>query len=234
MKFGQRLEEALREMNWGQRELGERSGVDGPTINALIRRHSDRSNYKDQLIGAFPSGRISHNWLRNGTGAMTPSSAESEVGINVDETTTQPPDNDTITIPQFKTGGAMGDGVALRDQPGIIKSWTVSQEWARQNVRGCTSLANLCIVTGFGDSMRGMFNPGDPLICDRGVRTVEFDGVYFFRVENEGFIKRLQRVPGEGILALSENTAYRTWTIKPTMDFEVFGRILKAWVSEDF
>jgi phage repressor protein C with HTH and peptisase S24 domain len=128
----------------------------------------------------------------------------------------------------------MGDGLLLRDQPGVIQSWGVSREWVEKNVRSHTGVQNLCIVTGFGDSMKGMFNSGDPLIIDRGVNSVEGDAVYFFRVENEGFIKRLQRVPGEGLRVLSENKKYETWTIKAGMDFEVFGRVIKAWQGEDF
>jgi len=142
--------------------------------------------------------------------------------------------NNDIEIRQFDTGGSMGVGVLLRDQPGVIQSWRVSPEWLQKNVRSHTGAENLCIVTGFGDSMRGMFEPGDPLIVDTGVRSVEFDAIYFFRVDGEGFIKRLQRIPGEGIRAISENKAYESWTIRPGMDFEVFGRVLKAWKSEDY
>lgn len=148
--------------------------------------------------------------------------------------TSTPPAEQDVTIPQFETGGRMGNGLVLRDQPGVIHSWHVTPEWVSKNVRNATSAKNLCIVTGFGDSMKGLYNPGDPLLVDRGVTTVEFDAIYFFRVDNEGFIKRLQRVPGEGILVLSENKAYRDWTIKPDMDFEVFGRVLKIWKGEEF
>jgi len=139
-----------------------------------------------------------------------------------------------VTISRYDTGGSMGAGTVLRDQPGVIERLDVSHEWLEKNVRGHTTAKNLCVVTGFGDSMRPMFNPGDPLIVDAGVKTVEFDAVYFFRVGDEGFIKRLQRVPGTGLLAISENQAYRDWLIKPEMDFEVFGRVLKVWRSEDF
>lgn len=142
--------------------------------------------------------------------------------------------SDDVPIPQFDTGGKMGDGLELRDQPGLIKSWRVDQAWLAQNVRGATSASNLCIVTGFGDSMRPMFNPGDPLLVDRGVITADYDAVYFFRVDGEGFIKRLQKIPGKGLVALSENPAYQAWVVEPTMDFEVFGRVLKVWRSEDF
>lgn len=138
-------------------------------------------------------------------------------------------------IQQYDTGGAMGSGLVLHDQPGLIHSWNVSNEWLRLNVKHFTSASNLCIVTGFGDSMRPVFNPGDPLLVDRGVTKVEFDGLYFFRVDDEGFIKRLQRVPGEGIRVLSANRDnYEPWTIKPDMDFQVLGRVLKVWCGEEF
>lgn len=100
-----------------------------------------------------------------------------------------------IKILQFDTGGAMGHGVVLRDQPGVIKSWTVSDSWLQQNVHRISSAKNLCIVTGFGPSMQPLFNPGDPLLVDRGASRADVDGVYFFRVGQEGFVKQLQRIP---------------------------------------
>ena len=144
------------------------------------------------------------------------------------------PEDTGIHIKQFETGGAMGAGVLLRDQPGVIQSWSVSPEWVQKNIHNITSPKNLAIVTGFGDSMRPMFNPGDPLLVDRGITTVAFDGIYFFRVGDEGFIKRLQRIPGVGMRAISENKAYESWDIREGMDFEVFARVVKVWKGEDF
>lgn len=139
-----------------------------------------------------------------------------------------------FTIMQYDTAGSMGRGLILRDQPGVIKGWRVTPEWIQKNVHNITNARNLAIVTGFGDSMKPMYNPGDPLLVDTGVRSVEFDGVYFFRIGNEGFIKRLQRVPGEGLVAISENKAYKEWTVKDGMDFEVFARVVKVWKGDDF
>lgn len=141
----------------------------------------------------------------------------------------------TITIRQYDAGGRMGaSGLVLRDQPGVIRSWDVTPEWLQKNIRNCTSYRNLVIVTGFGDSMRPLYNPGDPLLVDTGVTTVDFDAIYFFRVGEEGFIKRLQRIPGNGLLAISDNERYRDWAITPEMDFEVFGRVIKVWKGDDF
>lgn len=154
-------------------------------------------------------------------------------------TTTIPSPNKSssteIEIPQYiKVRGSMGNGVLLRDQPGEIHGWRVTPEWLLKNVPSNTGIENLAIVTGFGPSMRGMFNPGDPLLVDRGVKKVEHDAVYFFRVGDEGFIKTLQRVPGVGLRAISKNKEFETWTITPDMDFEVLAKVLKVWQSEDF
>jgi hypothetical protein len=139
-------------------------------------------------------------------------------------------------IAQYDTGGSMGFGFELEEQPpGLIKSWRVDHEWLRMNVRHFTSVKNLCIVTGFGPSMKPKYNPGDPLLCDRGVNVVDTDGVFFFRVGKQGFIKQLQRIPKEDGMVLrakSFNTDYDPFDITERMDFQVFGKILTAWRSE--
>jgi hypothetical protein len=143
-----------------------------------------------------------------------------------------------IVIPKWDTAGSMGSGLLLQDQPGVIHSIKVSPEWVHKNIPHCSSPKNLCIVTGFGPSMKGMYNSGDPLVCDQGIKTVEYDGVYFFRVGKEGFIKILQRIPGmdgkSRLKVKSKNVDYDDWYIEPDMEFEVFGRIVKAWRGEDF
>lgn len=147
------------------------------------------------------------------------------------------PDNDAVRIHQFDTGGSMGHGLILQDQPGVIRSWTVSPDWIQKNVHRITNPKNLAIVTGFGDSMKGVFNPGDPLLVDTGVIRADIDGIYFFRVGEEGFVKRLQRIPTiDGVIlrAKSANQDYEPFDIVKGMDFEIFARVVKAWKSEDF
>jgi hypothetical protein len=143
-----------------------------------------------------------------------------------------------LVIPQFDAGGGMGGGkLLLDDQPGVIKSWHVDHEWLRQNVRHHSGAQNLCIVTGFGPSMRPMFNPGDPLLVDRGVTVCETDAVYFFRVGKHGFIKTLQRIPtasGLVLRAKSKNPDYDPFDITADMDFAVLGKVLTVWKSEQF
>lgn len=147
-----------------------------------------------------------------------------------------------VRIDQFDEGGGMGRSrIVLHEQPGAIKSWEVDQEWVRLNVKGYTSLENLKIVTGFGPSMRPMFNPGDPLLVDVGVRQVTHDGVYFYRIGDDGYIKTLHRVPQDGggrlLIARSKNVADFPDPVtinEKTMDFHVLAKVLTVWKSEQY
>lgn len=154
--------------------------------------------------------------------------------LNAEAMSTTTSTSDIVINQYHDIRGAMGNGLVLRGESGQITVWKVTPEWLHKNVPTNTGNKNLAIVTGFGDSMRGMFNSGDPLLVDAGVKNLEYDGVYFFRIGDEGFIKTLQRIPGEGIRVISENKKYETWTITKDMDFEVFGRVLKVWKSEEF
>lgn len=201
------------------------------TISQYINRSPDSKTGKPKMMGGAFARQIEDK-LGLSDGWMDAPHEEGTLELSAAE----PPGDKTeeVLIPQYETGGAMGTGLLLRDQPGVIQSWRVSPEWIQKNVHHITSPGNLAIVTGFGDSMRPLYNPGDPLLVDRGVTRVEFDGIYFFRIGDEGFIKRLQRIPGVGLRAISENKAYESWDITAGMDFEVFARVVKVWRGEDF
>lgn len=212
-----------------QADLARATGAKPPSVSAWFS--GDTKSMKAEtaakaaaLFGCNPM------WLANGTGPMWPGDRSASPPAVIER------ESADLVIPQYDTGGSMGHGLELEEvPPGLIKSWHVDPEWVRLNVRNYTSIKNLCIVTGFGPSMQTKYNPGDPLLCDRGVKTVMTDGVYFFRVGKHGFIKQLQRIPTENGLVLrakSYNVDYDPFDITEKMDFEVFGQILTAWRSE--
>jgi phage repressor protein C with HTH and peptisase S24 domain len=218
-----RLKQFQKSRNVGVVELGQLIGRKTNQTSDLL---NGRASFGEKVARSIEeAAHLPVGWLDQADESLVPIAAEPPAVYASTE---------DLVIPQYRTGGAMGAGVLLRDQPGVINSWHVSPEWIQKNVHHVTSPKNLAIVTGFGDSMKPMYNPGDPLLVDTGVKSVEFDGVYFFRIGEEGFIKRLQRVPGEGLLAISENKAYRDWTIRDGMDFEVFARVVKVWRGDDY
>ncbi|WP_395026572.1 helix-turn-helix transcriptional regulator [Comamonas odontotermitis] len=178
--------------------------------------------------------------LPQGSSSGSPAEEVAQLHIGTHEQMPPPsvgPSSEVI-IPQYDAFGAMGPGFVLEDNPpGLIKSWHVDEHWLRLNVPVFTHPDNLCIVTGFGPSMKPRFNPGDPLLCDRGVTSVDTDGVYFFSVGRHGFIKQLQRIPTEDgmiLRAKSFNKDYDPFDITAKMEFQLFGKILTAWRSEQF
>lgn len=219
-----------------QAEIVRLCGVSRPTVSAWFNnpdKVSKISRTHAELICAKYSPGISPAWLAEGAlpkmlkQANLPAAAPPPGSLLKD-----PPGE--VTLRHYAVSGSMGKGLVLQgEQPGIIRNMIVTSEWAQKNIRSHTGIQNLCIVTGFGDSMKPLFNPGDPLIVDQGVKACDVDAVYFFRVGEAGFIKRLQRVPEEGVWVLSANKEYKDWLIKEGADFEIFGRVLKAWKSED-
>jgi hypothetical protein len=211
-------------------------------LRAWVATHgvpSGERSYFSQLLGGSGSfgeraARRLEEKYKMGDGFLDNTDGLGQKSNVIDISSASKARNDLVQIPQYQgVGGAMGGGVILRDQPGEIQAWNVTPEWVNKNIKNHTGIGNLCVVTGFGNSMQPLYNPGDPLIVDRGIKTVEADATYFFRVGNEGFIKILQRIPGEGIRVISKNKDYETWTIKPDMEFEIFGQVLKAWCGTD-
>jgi phage repressor protein C with HTH and peptisase S24 domain len=229
--IGARAKAARKAAGLSQAEASAASGVKQSDISKIERGETERPRGLLALARVY---KVDPTWLDLGEGQPKSDVSLNEPLITVRMYSESAYNCDVVHIPQYEAGGAMGQSLILQgDQPGIIRYMAVTQEWAQKNLKAHTGLQNLCIVTGFGDSMKPLYNPGDPLILDQGIKQCDQDAVYFFRVGNEGFIKRLQRIPGQGIWVLSANKDYKDWLIEKGSDFEVFGRVMKAWRGED-
>lgn len=238
--LGQRLKFIRQLRKLTQMQLADQARVQQSDVSKLERGDSLSTTNLAAIAHVL---RVRPLWLDKGDGPMedVPSKRSVAKTDDADEAIGSLPalqfETDDVVIRQYETGGSMGKGVVLADQPGVIKEWRVSEQWAQQNVHRITALKNLAIVTGFGPSMQPLFNPGDPLLVDRGVTRADVDGVYFFRVGEEGFVKQLQRIPtakGLVLRAKSYNTLYDPFDITEGMDFEVFARVVKVWKGEEF
>jgi phage repressor protein C with HTH and peptisase S24 domain len=242
--LGDRLKHALAVRKKTAADLAKAVPTTESTVSQWLSGEI-KSMRGGNLIAASAFLDISPQWLASGKGPSGLEESHKGAVIAAEPhasypVTTQSAESADHTIPQYDAAGAMGHGLVLEARPpGVIREWKVNHEWLRLNVGHYTAVENLAIVTGFGSSMRGMFNPGDPLLCDCGVKQVDIDGVYFFRVDNHGFIKILQRIPTDaGVIlrAKSKNPDYEPFDITAKIaasdGFEVFGRILTVWKSE--
>lgn len=128
--------------------------------------------------------------------------------------------------------------INMRSDGGDVRGMRVTDQWLKYNAARVLNKTSLAIVTANGTSMEPRFKAGDPLLIDTSIKTVLEDGVYFFRLSNEGFVRLLQRIPNQsGLIMLrakSFNSTFDSFDINPASpDFEVLGRVVKAWKSEE-
>ncbi|MDD2059012.1 peptidase [Pseudomonas sp. GD03860] len=136
-----------------------------------------------------------------------------------------------ITIPHFDIRGSMGTGNTAPSHIEVIRDLTVHQDWLRGQGIHYSSLTNLAIISGQGDSMAGTFNDGDALLVDRGVDEVRTDAVYVFSLDGDLFVKRLQRLTGGGLRMISDNPLYPPLMIEGAAleKLHIQARVLLVW-----
>lgn len=136
-----------------------------------------------------------------------------------------------ITIPHLNVAASMGYGLVPENQVEVIREMTVHLDWLKTQGVPYSSLENLAIITGDGDSMEGTFRDGDSLLVDRGITEIRTDAVYVFTLDGDLFIKRLQRMTGGALRMISDNPVYPPIMIDGA-DLEkihIQARVLLVW-----
>ncbi len=225
--FTSRLKKALAHANIPSRGAGTLlAKAAGKTPKAASKwLNAESMPGRDSIVAIANALNVRTEWLLYGWGAIT---SEQGVVLVGDFARNRP---DTIDIPRLEIAGSMGNGKAQPSEHiDVIERMSVSTEWLKRNVRS-TSLNKLAIITGYGDSMEGTFNDGDLLLVDRGITEIKIDAVYVLALEEELYIKRLQRRPDGVLLMLSDNPKYAPYEITPDKMgmFQVLGRVLLAW-----
>jgi hypothetical protein len=127
---------------------------------------------------------------------------------------------------------SMGHGMSQPDHENVIMNMVINESWLRRHAN-FSSPDNLALVTGIGDSMRPTFEDGDSLLVDRSVDELKVDAIYVLALNDELFIKRIQRRPDGTFMMISDNKSYEPYHIKDSEreKFKVLGRVVMAWNS---
>lgn len=217
-------------------DLARACGVRPPSVSDWLSGKTKKLEGAN-LLAAAEHLRVNPWWLATGRGEMRePYMAGYTRAPGVD---TSLPDTETlltpssrhIEVPLFDARGSMGMGYALPEHDTIIERISVSPEWVRDALPSLTSIKQLALMRGYGDSMEGTFNDGDILWIDRGVTDVKTDAVYVLALHDELYVKRLQRRPDGSILMISDNKKYEPYLIEngDRDKFRVLGRVVYAW-----
>lgn len=209
-------------MGWTLEQLSERSGVEVGTINALENRDSKRSQFASALAKAYGIT----------TEALERGDFDAHPAVEVRHQTTTVDDADVVTVRVFDAGASMGLGRHQPDQDTVIDYIRLTRQWVRSHLPAISSASSLAVLSAYGDSMSPTFTDGDILLVDRGVQDIKIDAVYVLSLNDELYVKRIQRRITDGaIIIKSDNPLYDPVVVDngERERLAVLGRVVWAW-----
>lgn len=191
---------------------------------------------KDNMLVIARLANVRVEWLEYGNGAMREGeqSGDESLDNNNKESNVIAADfsrkarEGEIDIPQFDVRGAMGSGQLPNDYVEIIRHVTMHKSHLDLLGITYTSAANLAIITGWGQSMAGTINHGEPVFVDRGITQFIGDGVYVFTWDDLVYIKRVQKVSKTHFRIISDNRDNDPFEVLIT-DVVFHAQALLAW-----
>lgn len=133
-----------------------------------------------------------------------------------------------IRFPLLENFAGMGRGDYIGDYPEIVNWVEVTREWAMQKLQNVPHAA-IRVITGRGQSMRGVFSDGDLIFVDSRVKEFEADDIYVLRWHGRVQIKRLQFIGNGQVRILSANSEDYPPIDADLKDIEIGGRAIAAW-----
>lgn len=113
--------------------------------------------------------------------------------------------HDYVHVQQLDAAVDMGDGQINDDYPEVIRAMDFTPAYIRSLVGFVPPPGRLVLVTGRGDSMIPLIQPGESLMVDTGVTSFDGDGIYLINTGNGQQVKGLQD-RGDAIYVVSANT----------------------------
>lgn len=120
---------------------------------------------------------------------------------------------------------AAGDGEAETEPGSLISSLSFPAPWLRRLGLSAQSAALIWVK---GDSMTPTLMNGAMAMLDTRIDDIKKRKIYAFRFGEELFVKRLERISPDTLIAQSDNAAYDTMVIAGAdlEQFQMFGQVV--------
>ena len=133
---------------------------------------------------------------------------------------------DCISIPVLgEVSASMGYGVTVYNEVQTA-IYSISRQLAK-DLGVSTSQTEMIFAQG--DSMMPTIEGGDSLLVDHARKEIYDGKIYCVRIDGQLYAKRLQKIPPDTVVIVSDNPKYRSFEIDlrrcPGYDFEVIGEI---------
>lgn len=157
-------------------------------------------------------------------GAVQESQKAEFISIPFSATTHPEIDGESVYLPHYKISVSAGNGL-LAHEPKVNQELPFKVAWVRNTIR--TNPDNLFLVDVQGDSMEPTFMNGDIVMVDKSKRKLH-GGFYIFNLDDDLYIKRVERIIDGRIHIKSDNTSYDSFIIEPQKisGLKVIGRVV--------
>ena len=183
----------------------------------------------ETLIKIRESTGCDLNWLLTGKGSPYIDNDQAvEVRTHSDGTATDTLGNpvnldEFVFIPRYDVYAAAGHGYPAEDDKPLF-CMAFRRYWIENYVT--RQIDKLSVIAVKGDSMEGVLNHGDNILVNHA-ETTPRDGLYVIRIDNDLFVKQIQKLPGK-LLVKSSNPAYEPFEIDLNDDSQnvaIIGRV---------
>lgn len=208
----------------------------------LVRKYLEGSNPgADKLIQIADAKGVDLEWLATGRGDPHDAPVRNIGSLGEDATHRKianelrtpylPVDEEFVTIPYYDAKASAGLG-ASNGETIETKPFKFRRDWWMKRIGSAPEQFFMMEIGG--DSMAPRLTD-DHLPILQWSEEMDFDGIYVFRLDGEVFIKNLERRPGRGLIARSENPAYTPWEIGDGStfgEFKIIGRVIRKMIVE--
>jgi phage repressor protein C with HTH and peptisase S24 domain len=210
-------------------ELSKACGISYQAVSQWFS--GETANIKnDNLAAIAETYGSSVDWLLTGKGEMLSEPAPARLdGSNVVSLRSKGRSaNGELSIPLYNVRAAMGHGQVPAEYIETVRHLTIHETHLVNRGIAFTKAENLAVITGWGQSMEGTINDGDPVIIDHGINEFIGDGVYVFSWDNLLYIKRLQKHSLAQFDMISDNSKHKDQVVEVS-DVRIHARVLLVW-----
>lgn len=194
----ERLQQWINEKHAGsQAAFAAACGINQGELSGLLKRKSfgEKRAASLEIAAGMPIGYLS-----------SPPSSEVRESSRVSAFAETETGQNYVHVQQLDGEAGMGDGRINDDFPEVIRSMDFTSSYIRSIVGFVPPPGRLVLVTGRGDSMLPIIQPGESLLVDSGVQAFDGDGIYLINTGNGQQVKGLQD-RGSAVFIVSANSA---------------------------
>ena len=141
--------------------------------------------------------------------------------------------SDMVFIPLLDMTASAGYGSLINDDNIATKEFiSFTRTWLSKLTS--TNEKYLIGFTVKGDSMQGDINDGDIIIVNTQYNDFSTDGTFAVNIDDQMYVKILQRIPGNKVQVISKNPKYAPFTVDLNTEyFKIIGKVIWSGGEKD-